>query len=128
MNTFQLVAGLCIAVLGPLLTLAYLRQILLKVLARMCSAAGGSEFWLRSSVVLTVAGSVWLTLMFGFHHDGVDVAEFLRRALLLTTMATFVSVAVISRRIWKHLPREAVPDTPATFELRHGEWNARERP
>lgn len=103
MTHSQLLLGLTVAVGGPLLTLWYLRRILLQVLDMLCPAPGSSEFWWRSIVVLALAGSVLLMLFFGPADETMTLIDSLRRVLMLTCLSIFISVAIIARRIWNQV-------------------------
>jgi hypothetical protein len=103
MNHYYLFFSLLVAVIGPLLVLQYLRNILWQVIGLLCPAPGSSEFWWRAIVVLALTGSVLLTLLFGSHDETLGFIDFLRRALLLTTLAIFASVAFIVSRIWSQI-------------------------
>lgn len=115
MYPFELMLGLAIAIVGPLLTLGYLRRILLQVLEMLCPAPGSGEFWWRVTLVLAVAGSVLLTLLFGVDGEGFELVEIMRRALLLTTLAIFVSVALVASRIWKQITQWLVQHPAEKF-------------
>jgi hypothetical protein len=105
MSNYQLPVGLLIAVAGPLLTLGYLRNILVQVIDLLCPAPGSSEFWWRTLVVLALAGSVLLMLMFGPRGDTLAVIDFIRRSLLLMTLSIFVSVSFVASRIWGQIAK-----------------------
>jgi hypothetical protein len=105
MSPGYLLSSLIIAVIGPLLVLRYMRNILRQVIDLLCPAPGSSEFWWRAMVVLALTGSVLLTLAFGSHNETLGFVDFLRQALLLTTLAVFVSVAFIVSRIWSQIAK-----------------------
>jgi len=105
MSPGYLLLSLIIAVVGPLLVLRYMRNILRQVIDLLCPAPGSSEFWWRAMVVLALTGSVLLTLTFGSHNETLEFVDFLRQALLLTTLAVFVSVAFIVSRIWSQIAK-----------------------
>lgn len=75
MNNSQLTLGLTIAVVGPLVTLRYLRSSLL------------------------------LILIFGLREGEEGFVEILRRSLLLTTLSIFLSVAFVASRIWSEIAK-----------------------
>lgn len=116
MTHYQLALGLTVAVGGPLLSLWYLRRILLQVLDMLCPAPGSSEFWWRTIVLLALAGSVLLMLFFGPDDETLSLIDSLRRVLMLTCLSIFVSVAIIARRIWNQVAqwiRDPMPAKPA---------------
>lgn len=93
---------LLIAVLGPVVAIGYLQPILLVVLDSLClkplPGKVGAHFWVRSAYVLAVAGTLLLALSFGdFHGSLLDAVH---RALWLTAAGCFVSIAIITRRVW----------------------------
>jgi hypothetical protein len=105
MSTYQLPLSLLIAIAGPALALRYLRGILLKVITLLCPSSGSAEFWWRAVNVLALCGSLLLMLVFGpDEHHGLD--EALRRSLLLVTLAVFVSVAIVTSRVWSGVERQ----------------------
>jgi hypothetical protein len=121
MRDYQLPVGLFIAVGGPLIALYYLRSILVQVIDLLCPAPGSSEFWWRTLVVLALAGSVLLMLMFGPRGDALGLADFLRHSLLLMTLSVFVSVAFVASRIWRQITKWLQDASPEKAKL-HG-WN-----
>ena len=105
MSHYYLLLSLLVAIAGPLLVLQYLRNILWQVIGLLCPAPGSSEFWWRAIVVLALTGSVLLTLLFGSHDQMLGFTDFVSRALLVTTLAVFVSVAFIVSRIWSQITK-----------------------
>ncbi len=114
MDTLLFLLCLFVAVAAPLLAIAYLRGILRRVLDGMCPAEGSAEFWIRCATLLATSGSVLLLLLFGHLESGMSVAEALRRALMPTLGAVFVSVALIARNVWQAL-RPPFPTDAAAF-------------
>ena len=113
MFAYQLPLSLLIAVVGPLLALRYLRSILLKVITLLCPSSGSAEFWWRSINVLALCGSLLLMLVFGPVDELMNFNELLRRSLLLVTLSVFVSVAIVTSRIWRGVERQAAAWTSA---------------
>jgi len=113
MSAYQLPLSLLIAVAGPMLALRYLRNILLKVITMLCPASGGAEFWWRAINVLALCGSLLLMLAFGPDQAAQGLDEALRRSLLLVTLAVFVSVAIVTSRIWRGVERQTAATAPA---------------
>jgi hypothetical protein len=102
MSELNFALTLGVAILGPVIAIRYLQPILLVVLDALCAeplpGKAGAHFWLRSAYVLAVAGTLVLALTFGdFHGSLVDA---LHRALWLAAAGCFVSVAIITRRVW----------------------------
>jgi len=104
-NTALFLVSLLISAAFPLTAIQWLKPLLLKVLNGLCNADGGAEFWLRTTQVLAVSGSLVLLLSFGQFEQHVDMVDTLRRTLWLSLAATFVSVALVSRNIWRQIPR-----------------------
>jgi hypothetical protein len=96
--------SLGISALLPLAALRWLQPLLLRVLQGLCDADGSAEFWLRTTQVLAVTGSLVLLLSFGQFEAGIDTVDALRRTLWLSLAATFVSVALVSRNVWRRIP------------------------
>ncbi len=103
MDTKLFLLALSIAVLGPVVAISYLRPILNKVLAGLCDADGGAEFWIRCAYLLAVSGTLVLMLVFGHFDSGHSIVDALRRALLLVVVGVFASVALISRNVWSQV-------------------------
>jgi hypothetical protein len=103
MTHYQLPLGIAIALMGPVITLRYLKSIVMRVIDLLCAAPGSSEFWWRIVTVLAVTGSLLLTLWLDFGNDDAGILDFLRRSLLLTTLSIFVSVSIVASRIWKEI-------------------------
>ena len=100
MDTFVFLASLCCAVAALILAIAYLRDILRRVLEGLCNADGSAEFWIRCATLLAVTGSIVLLMLFGDFDERTSLALALRRCLFLTMTAVFASVAIISRNVW----------------------------
>ena len=100
MDTFVFLVSLCCAVAAPILAIAYLRDILRRVLEGLCNADGSAEFWIRCATLLAVTGSIVLLMLFGDFDERTSLALALRRCLFLTMTAVFASVAIISRNVW----------------------------
>ena len=113
-QTLQLPAALLIAIVGPVLALRYLRSILLQVITLLCPSSGSAEFWWRVINVLALCGSLLLMLVFGPGDETMSFSGLLRRSLLLVTLAVFVSVAIVSSRIWRGVERQLAVPASAT--------------
>ena len=106
---------LFIAVLGPLVAIGYLQPILLVVLDSLCGeplpGKVGAHFWVRSAYVLAIAGTMVLALTFGEFYGSLLGA--VHRALWLTAAGCFISIAIITRRVWAPVQqRMAKPVAP----------------
>ena len=103
MSELNFVLTLVVAVLGPLLAISYLKPILLVVLDALCvdplPGKVGAHFWIRSAYVLALAGTLVLALTFGEFHG--SLLDALRRALWLAAAGSFVSIAFITRQVWR---------------------------
>lgn len=104
-HTALFLVSLAISAAFPLAAIQWLKPLLLRVLNGLCNADGSAEFWLRTTQVLAVSGSLVLLLSFGQFDAGMDTVDALRRTLWLSLAATFVSVALVSRNIWRQIPR-----------------------
>ena len=93
-------ASLAAAVLAPVLALAWLRPILLRVLRGLCDTEGTAEFWVRCATMLSVSGTVLLVMVAGEFGDDATLVGALRRVMFLTMTGVFVSVSIISRNVW----------------------------
>ena len=102
MSELNFALTLAIAILGPVLAIGYLQPILLVVLDSLCieplPGKVGAHFWVRSAYVLAIAGTLVLALTFGdFHGSTLDAVH---RALWLTATGCFISIAIITQRVW----------------------------
>jgi len=102
MSELNFALTLVIAIAAPIVAISYLRPILVPVLNALCvdpmPGAIGAHFWVRSAYVLAVAGTLVLALLFGEFNGGPLAA--VHRALLLAAAGCFVSIAIITRRVW----------------------------
>ena len=116
MDTTVFLVSLACAVAAPILAIAYLRDILRRVLEGLCNADGSAEFWIRCATLLAVTGSIVLLMLFGDFDERTSLALALRRCLFLTMTAVFASVAIISRNVWNQarLQPSAAPATAGT--------------
>jgi hypothetical protein len=114
MDTPAFLASLAVAVAAPLLALAWLRPILLRVLHGLCDAEGSAEFWIRCATLLAVTGTLLLVMVFGDFDAGATLVAALRRVLFLTFAGVFASVALISRNVWNQARANAAaaPQAP----------------
>jgi hypothetical protein len=116
MSELNFVVTLLIALLGPVLAIGYLQPILLVVLDALCveplPSKVGAHFWVRSAYVLAIAGTLVLALTFGEFYG--SLLDALRRALWLAAAGSFLSIALITRRVWAPVQaRLTKPATPA---------------
>jgi hypothetical protein len=114
MDTTAFLLCLACAIAAPVLSIAYLRGILMRVLNGLCDADGSAEFWIRCATLLATTGSVLLLTLFGDFEPGTPLSSALRRALLLTMASVFASVAIISRNVWTQV-QPMLPTTPAAI-------------
>lgn len=130
MSELNFCLTLVIAVLGPVLAIAYLKPILLVVLDSLCveplPGKVGAHFWIRSAYVLAIAGTLVLALTFGeFHGSLLDAVH---RALWLAAAGSFASIAFITRRVWAPVrermnrPAAAAPRAPTPTVAAADRW------
>ena len=105
MNVSVFVLCVAIGVLAPVLAITYIRPILVRVLRSVCDGDGGAEFWVRCAYVLAVCGTGLLVMWFGEFSPHVELAETLRRSLMLVFFGVFITVAFISRNVWAGVQR-----------------------
>lgn len=115
MPELNFVITLAIALLGPVIAIGYLKPILLVVLDSLCSeplpGKVGAHFWVRSAYVLAIAGTLVLALTFGEFSGSLLSA--VHRALWLTAAGCFVSIAIITRRVWAPVQQRLNPQPTA---------------
>lgn len=116
MSELNFAVTLLIAVLGPVIAIGYLQPILLVVLDSLCveplPGKVGAHFWVRSAYVLAIAGTLVLALTFGDVHG--TLLDAVHRALWLTAAGCFVSIAVITRRVWAPVQARLAKPVAAT--------------
>lgn len=112
MDTTIFLVSLACAIAAPILAIAYLRDILRRVLVGLCNADASAEFWIRCATLLATTGSVVTLMLFGNFDEGTPLALALRRCLFLTMAAVFASVAIISRNVWNQARLQALPVPP----------------
>lgn len=118
MSELNFSVTLFIAILGPVIAIGYLQPILLVVLDSLCTeplpGKVGAHFWVRSAYVLAIAGTLVLALTFGEFYGSLLGA--VHRALWLTAAGSFVSIALITRRVWApvqdRMAKRAAPVAP----------------
>jgi len=94
--------ALTLAVVGT--ALLYLRSITRRVLREQCSTDAGAEFWLRTSDVLALAGSLILVLAFGgAAGNAADAVVQLRLTLGLALAGVFIAVVLVSSNVWRNV-------------------------
>ena len=116
MSELNFALTLGIAVLGPLLAIRYLQPILLVVLDSLCveplPGKVGAHFWVRSAYALAIAGTLVLALTFGEFY-GTTLGA-VHRALWLAAAGSFISIAIITRRVWAPMQQRLAKPVVAT--------------
>ena len=113
MNANLFFLSLLIALVGPIVAIAYLKPILLKVLRMLCAAEGGAEFWIRCAYLLAVSGTLLLMLSFGEFDERHSLVDTVRRSLWLVLAGVFVTVALISRNVWTQVRQWVAARAPS---------------
>ena len=113
MNANLFFLSLLIALVGPIVAIAYLKPILLKVLRMLCDAEGGAEFWIRCAYLLAVSGTLLLMLSFGEFDERHSLVDTVRRSLWLVLAGVFVTVALISRNVWTQVRQWVAARAPS---------------
>lgn len=104
---FMTSLALTLGVVG--VALLYLRPITRSVLVELCHTEVAAEFWLRSSDVLALAGSLILVLGFGGTLPNAEPVTQLRLVLGLALTGVFLTVVIVGSSVWRNVPRvEAV--------------------
>ncbi|HQS57529.1 MAG: hypothetical protein B7Y56_09350 [Gallionellales bacterium 35-53-114] len=100
--------SLFVSVFFPLLVLAYLRNVLGKLMGSVCGNTDAADFWFRSLQILAVSGSVVLVIGFVPSYTGVNWLQVIRSTLILTSMGIFAAVAIVARSIWSSVVKPAI--------------------
>lgn len=103
-----LLLSLFVAVAIPLLVMAYLRNVLFKLLGSVCGNEVAAEFWFRCLLILAISGSVVLVIGF-VPNDGVTSwLQVIRSTLILTSVGIFAAITIVARSIWKSVVQPAI--------------------
>lgn len=100
--------SLFVSVFFPLLVLAYLRNVLYKLLSSLCSNTDAADFWFRSLQIMAVSGSVVLVIGFVPNHADANWLQVIRSTLILTSLGIFAAVAIVARSIWSSVVKPAI--------------------
>lgn len=112
--------SLFVSIFFPLLVLAYLRNVLYRLLSSLCSNTDAADFWLRSLQIMAVSGSVVLVIGFVPNHANVDWLQVIRSTLILTSLGIFAAVAIVARSIWSSVVKPAIDANKANSVLLGG--------
>lgn len=83
--------------------LIYLRGITRRVLQELCASEAGAEYWLRTTDVLALAGSLVLVIAFGGAMPGGDPIAQIRLTLGLALAGVFIAVVFVSSSVWRNV-------------------------
>jgi hypothetical protein len=104
--------GLTTAIVGG--AMAYLRGTTRRLLRELCESDAGAAFWLRSTDVLAMCGSLILVLAFGGLRGGAVWTDQLRLVIGLALAGIFVSVVFVASSVrGASLRAQATPTAPA---------------
>jgi hypothetical protein len=120
MNLQYLSIAVPLAVAAPILAIRYLRPVLVTVMQSLCPVNSGGEFWVRCAYLLSVCGTLILTLLLGSFSESVDLTESLLRLLTLVAIGVFISVGLIARNVWRQV-RLSAPASPIGLANTHEE-------
>lgn len=112
--------SLFVSVFFPLLVLAYLRNVLTKLMSSVCASSDAADFWFRCLQILAITGSVVLVIGFVPSYAGVNWLQVIRSTLILTSMGIFAAVAIVARSIWTSVVKPAINANRNNHELAGG--------
>ena len=98
-NTALFLVSLAISATFPLAAIQWLKPLLLRVLNGLCNADGSAEFWLRTTQVLAMSGSLVLLLSFGQFDAQIDLVDVLRRTLIAGLAQVAFATSVSAKHI-----------------------------
>ena len=101
MEILRFFAVLGLTVTTVFVAMSYLRTTTRQIILELCHSDAGAEFWLRSSDILALAGSVVLVLVFGNSTNASSWVEAVRMTLILSLGGIFISVMFVARNVWK---------------------------
>ena len=96
-DLFFVSLGLTTAIVGG--AMAYLRGTTRRLLRELCESDAGAAFWLRSTDVLAMCGSLILVLAFGGLRGGAGWTDQLRLVIGLALAGIFVSVIFVASSV-----------------------------
>ncbi len=108
--------SLFVSVAFPLLVLAYLRNVLTKLMGSVCGNNDAADFWFRCLQILAISGSVVLVIGFVPSHAVVNWLQVIRSTLILTSMGIFAAVAIVARSIWSSVVKPAINANRSNYE------------
>lgn len=100
LHLFLLTLLVCIATVT--VAMLYLRSATQNVIVELCGTRAAANFWLRSADILAYSGSLMLVLIFSSSHTE-SVAETIRLSLILSLAGIFLTVAFVTKSIWKRV-------------------------
>ncbi len=87
--------------------LRYLRGTTRRVLLELCGSDAGADFWLRSSDLMALSGTLLLVLAFGDVGAGRDLVFQLRLLTGLALLGLFVTVLIVASSVWRNVPERS---------------------
>ena len=100
--------SLCVSVFFPLLVMAYLRNVLTKLLGSVCGNTDAADFWFRCLQILAVSGSVILVIGLVPNNADANWLQVIRSTLILTSIGIFTAVAIVAKSIWNSVVKPAI--------------------
>ncbi|WP_284619825.1 hypothetical protein [Aquabacterium humicola] len=111
-DLFFVSLGLTTVVVGG--AMAYLRGTTRRLLRELCDSDAGAAFWLRSTDVLAMCGSLILVPAFGGLRNGAAWTDQLRLVIGLALAGIFVSVIFVASSVrGATLRAQTTPTAPA---------------
>jgi hypothetical protein len=93
--------------------LVYLRATTRRVLLELCGSEPGADFWLRSSDLMALTGTLLLVLAFGDVGPSHDLVFQLRLVTGLALAGLFVTVLIVASSVWRNVPERTAPEAAA---------------
>lgn len=93
--------------------LVYLRATTRRVLLELCGSEPGADFWLRSSDLMALTGTLLLVLAFGDVGPSHDLVFRLRLVTGLALLGLFVTVLIVASSVWRNVPERTPPAVAA---------------
>lgn len=85
----------------------YLRGVVYRLLIELCGTEDRAEFWLRTTVVLTIGAPMMLVFLLGHSVSDrscssvIEFADMMQRTIALSLGGVLLAVGFVSRVIWK---------------------------
>lgn len=115
-----LIFSTLIAVLLPILTLAYLGNQLKAIFDSTCNNQAATRFWLKCIQILAISGSLILVIGIAINFNTTSWLQIIRTTLVWTSAGIFISVAIVANIIWGAVVKPAIRNAQQNSLITNG--------